>query len=537
MSLELGVLKTQKSSPNIFSTSHGDYRPLELKDGQSLQVNRADGAKRACLVGLLLSVLVGIAAIVVGIVSKGSQKTWHLSPAAKELITLPINILLLAVTECLGYIHAASLRWALFHEGRLEFNTNLRLSTFSTTSTPNGAFFSILFFVCMALTYATGNMLLVFNTSAFYTTSLNYGTSVTFDSVKDLVSLTRAMPLCLGVAILVMSLIALWSIKRTVMPSWSSDPLNTATIGLNTSLVRHKGRAMMSVHDRHADSSPRQPNRRQQSSRSVSNWVLRIFILAILILVALVIWSSVIVYVGYRNGNGTSWGFFPTTTGDFSIIDGETGTSLKNPASATLTVFLFFFADAGDGYLKTIPEARMLGVLAFYLVIQSVFTVGLHCAELQCQLVRDEAIWRDVGSSEGRLQSSIYNSIIQPLQSWQGAGLLIFKVVVHWLFGFAMTVDYGQGVLMRPPQIVYLTVAWLLFVVFLAAVTMKRPAGCLPTAYGHLQTMVDVADEWNERMYWGDKGLLADGDTGAGMRHAGTSSEQLPAVIEDQFYS
>ena len=68
--------------------------------------------------------------------AKGRTKTFSLNKFALELTPLAINVVVLVVTECLGYIHATSLRWALFYEGKLEFNTNLRLLSHSTSRSP-----------------------------------------------------------------------------------------------------------------------------------------------------------------------------------------------------------------------------------------------------------------------------------------------------------------------------------------------------------------------------------------------------------------
>jgi len=43
----------------------------------------------------------------------------------------------------------------------------------------------------------------------------------------------------------------------------------------------------------------------------------------------------------------------------------------------------------------------------------------------------------------------------------------------------------------------------------------------LPATFGHLQTIVDLVDKWDERMYWGDKSI--DDES---VRHAGTSNQK-----------
>lgn len=533
-----------RNSGNAGDTTSLEHLPSSTEGVIDIvSIDRAEGTKRVCSAGLALSALAGIGAIVVGIVSKGSDQTWNISPAVKEFSILPVNVLLLLITECLGYIHATSLRWSLFDEGQLEFNTNMRLLSFSKRFGPNNAFFSIVFFVCVALTYAAGNMLLVFNTSSFYEEFLNNGGQNDYQTewnyYRDVVSLTKIIPIILGVAIITMCAIDLWCLKRTRIPSWSSDPLTTVAVGLKGGLVHRPDRALMSVRERDMPAQSNTPVTKQPSSRSISKTVTRITILNIVALIALIIWSAVITAVAYRNKvyqgqNGSSWAFIPTTTGAFAYINGLTGSNLQNSKSATITVFLFFFASNGLGDLTAVSEGRMIGVLLLYLAIQTVVTISMHCAELQVQLARDEYVWRKLQSISGSRPPSTYNSVMQPIETWQGAGLLVFKVLIHWLFGAAVQVDYGQGMLMRPPQIVYMTAAWIGFVAFLMVVTFDRPKGSLPATYGHLQTMADVADEWTPNMFWGDKGLKDGKD---GIRHCGTSHQPLPPLEMGEKYA
>jgi hypothetical protein len=211
----------------------------------------------------------------------------------------------------------------------------------------------------------------------------------------------------------------------------------------------------------------------------------------------------------------------------------------------TLTVFLQFFAKkVNPDDPNFVPESYVLGILVLCVVIQSILTVGLHCAELQVILLRDESIWRSLSSATGSKRESTYNSIIQPLHSFPNIILLLFKPVTHWFFGSALQVDYAKGLLMRVPQIVYLMILWCLFLLFVCVISFVKPKGTLPATYGHLQTMADIADEVGDVMFFGDKGstdprLMADtGEYGlepaylqsSELRHAGTSSTPLPPV-------
>ena len=64
---------------------------------------------------------------------------------------------------------------------------------------------------------------------------------------------------------------------------------------------------------------------------------------------------------------------------------------------------------------------------------------------------------------------------------------------------------------------------------FATYVSARRPIGALPATFGHLQTLADLIDEWDNRMFWGHK---ADGNP----NYAGTSSTWLPPPHKHQLY-
>ena len=53
--------------------------------------------------------------------------------------------------------------------------------------------------------------------------------------------------------------------------------------------------------------------------------------------------------------------------------------------------------------------------------------------------------------------------------------------------------------------------------IFITFIAKRRPSGPQPAAYGHIQTLTDLVDEWLPTMYWGHKG-----DNGV-VCHAGAS--------------
>jgi hypothetical protein len=57
----------------------------------------------------------------------------------------------------------------------------------------------------------------------------------------------------------------------------------------------------------------------------------------------------------------------------------------------------------------------------------------------------------------------------------------------------------------HPLQIWNLYIALFIFACFFTFVALRRPRGPQPAAYGHLQTLANLVDEWSPVMWWGHK--------------------------------
>ena len=188
--------------------------------------------------------------------------------------------------------------------------------------------------------------------------------------------------------------------------------------------------------------------------------------------------------------------------------------------------------------------------LLFVGTFQTFATLGLHSAELLVNRSRDEVLWRRAASLHRKAGPSwakkmpgapkTYGSIIAALSSWQSVGLFILKPIVHWLFGSSLSAKGDGDSLvgtMSPPYTFGLAAGILVLAAFGTILSRRRPVGYIPAAWGHLQTLADLIDEWGdgtvERLYWGDKGQGEDG-----IRHAGTSSDvtEINAIHMDTLY-
>src|SRR5882762_10312029 len=54
-------------------------------------------------------------------------------------------------------------------------------------------------------------------------------------------------------------------------------------------------------------------------------------------------------------------------------------------------------------------------------------------------------------------------------------------------------------------QIFYLTIGLFIFAFVSTMVAIHHPRGPQPAAYGHLQTLTNLVDEWSPTMWWGHK--------------------------------
>ena len=133
---------------SYFRVSDTDHRRLRPYD-------TAPSTRRTCVVSLVLSGILALSGltgtVALGIalanaaaadelsdvISPGLVSTGMYGQAALFTIPLVFATIVTFCSESLGLVHTTSLRWALWREGRLDFNTNLRLMTQAHTSKPN----------------------------------------------------------------------------------------------------------------------------------------------------------------------------------------------------------------------------------------------------------------------------------------------------------------------------------------------------------------------------------------------------------------
>jgi hypothetical protein len=420
----------------------------------------------------------------------------------------------------MGYVHSCSLRWSLQREGKLDFNSNLRLLTAAKHSRPNGTIPNALYLTGIVLSYGSTSLIFL---------SLNpelarlLGKAYDSEDI-DGVHINAVALFTLGVGFLLQAIITNWALVETNIPTWSSNPLDVARTCCVDEHDGHRvepriGRCMMSVHLAKEDARCCKPRPKQRPMITAHPNVRRIIILLWTLPILSGIWGGAVygyLLKGSRNGVfGRSWSLLPIFTGS---TDSNCGTQQCTDGTSVLNV----------GWTAN-GAAGVVGAVFLIMAFQSVVTLSLHCAELIVNLSRDEKVYRALIGTRGT--NGHYNSIFTAFTSWQTLILFALKAGVHWMFGLAINLQFQLGVNMHPPQIFYFSAFCLAAAIFGLLLSVWRPKGYLPASYGHIQTIADVVDDWADSgcMFWGEKQAGNPGYTG-------TSTHRLKQPDERMWY-
>ena len=494
--------------------------------------DKALTTRKTCHVGLMLSYILAFSGLVATVTlatalakaeddltlinSTGVIGTGSVGQAAFFMIPLVLATIVTFCSESLGLVHTTSLRWALWREGRLHFNTNLRLMTQAHSSKPNRWAVNLYAIFVTALTYAAAGQ--IFFTNLYTMASHPEKLNLSF-SVPALAAMTFGL--------FSQAAIATWSflVMRHHVPTWSTNPLNVALACKYQGLKSRPNRTLVSYHKiRDKSNASFQhpiPHRRQPSLAASRLSAVRVTVLLWAVVLAALIWASCTLGIGQQSqdvsqGAGTS-----------ALHRGKVIIWTSSWSSSTQlrwTVVLFG--------------------IAFTFATQLIFTFALHCTELLVNATRDERVWRKASDhlkakvstgaqykrkmkTKGAAIDS--NAIKEACTAWETVTLFMFKTAIHWAFGESVQVRFDED---GNTNIVIWANALVLLLVFLFGIAVfgtylccRRPSGPQPVAYGHTQTLVDLIDDWgkeDELLYWGDKGHVARDKDGE-IRRAGTA--------------
>lgn len=475
-------------------------------------------SRRIALFGIFVTVVFGIACIFggtkiflsnetisAGVIVLSFQHEWQ-----REAISLGLNLLVAVCTEATGFVHNITLRAALASESRLKFNTNLRLVTAAKgVFNPNGTVCNILMAFLLVISYSS---------SILATLAVNMDTS---DDETGNAAVPSTVAICvsdvplivLGTSLLLQAIIAIAGMCSADVTTWSSSPFDiTAALVHHAQVIPVPGRCMRGV-DARRENGPAQPRKKQPSAWTARPSVRKVVVTLWVLVIACLGWGLVVVHLigGNMSAAISTWSFFPNS----------------------------------QSYVKAYNIPLHTGLAWFYWVlyylntalVQGPLTLVLHCSELVTNVIRDENAWRHATGKNGAKLST--NPLVLVFGSPLNLALLCAKPVLHWMMGLAIslagTADSelltAVAVSMFPIQILNLTGALFVFAFIFTIVTVVGRSGPQPAAYGHIQTLANLIDEWSPVMWWGHK------STGNPYYHAGTDSRPLEEVKMYEWYA
>ncbi|KAH7916721.1 hypothetical protein BJ138DRAFT_5654 [Hygrophoropsis aurantiaca] len=481
--------------------------------------DRSETSGKISLVGIAATIVIGLVAVIIGIYiavprpngMPGVVAVTITSTAAPEVLGLIMAAVIVLCVEAIGFVHSVTLRAALASESRLRFNNNLRLLTASRRNpwlNPNGTFCNLLMIVLVTVSYAAGAVtLLHFTVDGEWVATHIYAVPV----------------LLLGFSMLIQAGIALAGLRVTKVLTWSPSAFDTTAAMLYQSQVtRVPNRCMCSLLHEGSLGNAQAPNDRQPSPWQAHKSVRKVVVLLWVLILACILWGGVTyrlhdIYSAYypQKTYSNSFAFFPNSQSK-----------------------AYMFGPGTNIGPQTLAPMWVLSMVTL-MVVQGVLSIGLHCSELIVNIVRDEVAWRKATTKVGT--KPMRNPLVGSLGSSLNVILIIAKSLLHWMFGFTLTFQSAPcgpndeevcpQLSMYIVQIWYLAIALFVFAIGMTIVANYRPKGPQPAAYGHIQTLANLIDEWSTVMWWGHK---ADG---LPYCHAGTSDERLPPVKMDCVYA
>ncbi|KAH8175234.1 hypothetical protein LIA77_03652 [Sarocladium implicatum] len=434
----------------------------------------------------------------------------------REAIPFVVSLVLTFTNDALGYVHTISLRWALYREGRLEWNTNLRLLTAARTSFANRWYMNVLATAMLTLSYACASLLLV--------PSMDYEYLINAANPSAVVGVNGMALMLLGASIFIQIVLALLCLREhdTQIPTWSASPLaNTLTALYGHSDIRHRsGRCMMPVTQRNLPSAARKPSPRQPCLWTMRHvrWVV---VFVWLLCIASLIWTIVMIQVDKKYSGDFHFDWAPSPNGSGITRDG------------TVSLYMYPHGNVDSSKAYFAADAQMFLALLFISLIQGIQALGLHCVELLVNMSRDEVVWQNASNTKGTIIGS--EPLLAALSSWRTVALMILKTALHWVLGQSLLtyceLDHPTGgdhvydyfsFLISPSRLLVFTALSAITAIFTTVLAFWQIRSPQPAAWGHLQTLADLVDDWrtvDRRLWWGDKKGVDDN----GVRHAGTS--------------
>jgi hypothetical protein len=438
------------------------------------------------------------------------------------LIPLLINVFVTLALDCMNMLHSVTLRWALWREGRLDFNSNLRLFSTAKHHAPNSWPANLVSALSLVFAYGCAS-LVTYDVYIMGSTDANGNMiSSQVDGERYGLDFNGWAIVGLGFFLLLQATISLWCLfwRPNLVETWSSNPLTNTKVCVVTGLLRGckdqdsmaaeiPGEETIMSLNRSRSSSRllTRPRPFQRSPRDLIPAVGRIMTLLWVLFGIVAIWTITL----------AAWAVHTGTANTNYVV--------QNSGRSDSAMFWQYYGQVTIDY-STTARRDWLGII-IQTAVQSCFTLGLHCVELLVSLHWDEKIWRKAASKNGSRLSD--DSVLSRLKSWPIFTLFAFKAITNWVFSIAFSANVYITMNLLP--VITLAILMLLLALFAEYLARVEPKGPQPATYGSLQTIVDLVDNWGYgTIWWGDKGM--DGY----IRRAGTAGYPLPEIQMDYLY-
>ena len=239
------------------------------------------------------------------------------------------------------------------------------------------------------------------------------GSGIKGDS--DRVSISGMALVTLACGLLGQSAIALWVLRSTDVPTWSSSPISTALVRCQKGASRQHARTLLSVGDSPSP-VPSRPSVTQKSAYAAHKHIRRVLWVLWALVAFGVVWTVAVAASAYNHMGGCE------TCGEYAGPGWWPVPGVGGPSP-----FVVIAIESGAD-----PVGPVILIIVF--ALQASVTLGLHCAELLINVSRDEDTWRKTykpGGYDGRS----YGSISAAATSWKTLVLFLLKPVIHWLYG------------------------------------------------------------------------------------------------------
>ncbi|KAG2147820.1 uncharacterized protein EDB93DRAFT_1085305 [Suillus bovinus] len=453
--------------------------------------DRSLTSRRYALVGVVCATIFSCLCIVAGIVALANHGIMRITPLNMtvyemlpqvplqvKILTMILDLIVMLCTESIGFVHGLSLRSALAAESRLRFNPNLRLLTAARGwYNPNGALLNGISAVLLIISYSSASLVITDTISMIGT-----DTAPSFSASLAIVGLPL---LVLGVAILLQVMIALSGMRAVKILTWSSSPFDlTAALVHHTQLVPATFRCMRRVSDLDTYGGPAKPPDTQPPAWHAHPSIRKVNISLWVIVAACAGWAALTMYICDR------------LYGPLPIL--QIWSFFQNEDSPLVTYLIPYNNDVEGWTLLFVNIA----------VVQAPLTLGLHCSELIVNVIRDEKQWRCATRSKGLTVAT------NPLKSIFTDPICLILFVAKPFLRESLCLEF-LPVLPSPIfddhrldvwafvhlELMYCALHICLFLHFHRIMALRRPSGPQPAAYGHLQTLADLVDEWSPVMW------------------------------------